>query len=55
MLLDDFVELGADQSQLVELCLLSYRLVWSSINVLETLTVGLHTSKDLPPHLNRQL
>ena len=55
MLLNDFVEFGADQSQLMELCLLSYSIVHPTVRVLKTHTVGLQTSKDLVPHLNGQL
>ena len=40
MLLNDFVEFGADQSQLMELCLLNYSLVYPTVRVLKTHTVG---------------
>ncbi len=55
MLLNDFVEFGADQSQLVELCLLTYSLGYLTVRLLKTHTVGLQTSKDLVPHFNGQL
>ncbi len=52
VLLDHFVELGADQSQLVELCLFSYVIYLTAI---KRFALGLQTGKHLVPHLNGQL
>jgi len=53
VLLNDFVELGADQSQLMELCLLSHHLVHHTF--IKLLAVELQTGKHLVPHLRGKL